>query len=138
MLHDGLPQERTGLPHELAVRIDLAFLAEVADHVPVQAGAVLAAGLREAGAERDVDRAADLLVEEDVPREAVDLVVEAERALPEEPRLGVHVQDRLEVLATACGLRRDDLAALEPQTDVLDGVAVEDRGKAEADLALRP
>src|SRR5689334_1191919 len=40
--------------------------AEVGHEVPVQPGLVRAAGLREPGAEREVERAADLLVEERV------------------------------------------------------------------------
>src|SRR3954453_21203353 len=136
MLGRRLAQERAGLPDELAVGVDLALLAQVADQVPVQARAVPAARLREPGAERDVDRAADLLVEEDVAREAVDLVVEPERALAEEARLGVHVEQRAQIITAARGLRGHDLAALEAQPDVVDGVPVEDRGKAEADLAF--
>ena len=46
----------------------------------------LAACLREAGAERKVHRPADLLVEQDVAREPVDLVVQAERDLAEDAR----------------------------------------------------
>src|SRR5438270_2298988 len=120
MLRRRLAQERPRLPDELAVRVHLALLAKVADQIPVQARAVPAARLREPRAEREVDRAADLLVEEDVAREAVDLVVEAERALAEEPRLGVHVEQRLEVVAAPRGVRGDDLAALEAQPDVVD------------------
>ena len=51
---------------ELAVRVDLAALAQIADDVPVQRRPVQAAALRIGRAEREVDGAADLLVEERV------------------------------------------------------------------------
>ena len=57
-----------------------------------------AAGLLEAAAEREVHRSADLLVEEDVAREPVDLVVEPERDLAEHARALVDVEQRSEVV----------------------------------------
>src|SRR3954462_7800375 len=68
-----LLEEAAGAPDELAVRVDLPFRAEGADHVPVQAGLVAAAEPLEARPEREAHRPADLLVEEDVAREPVDL-----------------------------------------------------------------
>ena len=132
----GSRRNAPGLPDELAVRVDLALRAQVADHVPVEPGRVLAAGLGEARAEREVHRAADLLVEEDVAREAVDLVVQAERDLAEDARAVVHVEQRAQVVLAARGLGVDDAAALEAQPHVLDLAAVEDRREREADLAL--
>ena len=93
------------------------------------------AELREARAERDVDRPADLLVEEDVAREAVDLVVEPERQLAEDGRAGVHLEQRAEEVDAAGGLGRDHAPAFEAKPDVGDLAAFEDPGKAEADLA---
>ncbi len=43
----GILEEHTGLPDELAVGVDLAVGAQVADQVPVEPGRVLAARLRE-------------------------------------------------------------------------------------------
>src|SRR3712207_1187412 len=60
-----VPQER------LAVDVDLAAVAQVADQIPVDRRLVDAARLRVAGADRHVDRAADLLVEQDVLSEAL-------------------------------------------------------------------
>src|SRR5207247_11161849 len=86
----GCPEELPGLPDELAVGVDLAVAPEVADELPVQPGFVHAAELPERSAPRDVPRPADLLVEERVVREAVDLVVEAERDLAEPARSVSH------------------------------------------------
>ena len=61
-----LRQEPAVAVDQLAVGVDLAAGAQVADHVPVQPGAVRAAGLGIAGADRHVARAADLLVEQDL------------------------------------------------------------------------
>src|SRR5581483_351741 len=122
MLDRGLAEEAARLPDELAVGVDLAVLAEIADQVPVERRPVLASRLGEPGAERDVDRAADLLVEEDVARKAVDLVVEPERALAEVARLAVHVEQRVQVVAAPRRLGGDHAAALEAQPDVVDGV----------------
>src|SRR5215210_4855309 len=103
-MHESAIQEPSLLPDQLALRVDLAVGAQVADQVPVQLRLVPAAELREAGAERDVDRAADLLVEEDVPREAVDLVVEPEGQLAENACAGVHLEQRAEKVDAAGGL----------------------------------
>src|SRR5213083_2417087 len=113
-------EEAARLPDELAVGVDLAVLAEVADHVPVQRRLVRAAELLERGAERNVHRPADLLVEERVAGEAVDLVVEAERDLAEPARAVVHRQQRVEELAAVPGFGADDAAGLEPEADVVD------------------
>ena len=70
----------------LAVDRDPAAAAQVADHVPVHGRVVLAPGLRIRHADREVDRAADLLVEQDLLREAVDPVVRADAELAEAAR----------------------------------------------------
>src|SRR5918998_718586 len=100
-LRGRLGQEPARLPDELAVGVDLSLGAQVADHVPVQAGRVAPARLGESGAEREVDRAADLLVEEDVARPAVDLVVEAEGELTDDAGAVVDREQALEVVVPA-------------------------------------
>jgi len=52
-------------------------------------------------------RPTDLLVEEDVAREAVDLVVEAERDLANATRAFVEVEQRVQIVLTARSLGRD-------------------------------
>src|SRR5688572_7413200 len=64
-----------------AVDLDVPAAAQVADHVPVQARAVLVPRLGIALAQREMDGAADLFVEEGVFRVARDAVVRADRAL---------------------------------------------------------
>src|SRR5919201_6089884 len=113
-----LADERACAPDELAVGIDLAVAAEIADEVPVQRRLVVAAAILEPHPEREVHRAADLLVEEDVPREAVDLVVEAERDFAEDAGAGVHVEQRVQVLLAARSLRLHHAPALEAQANV--------------------
>src|SRR5687768_3515213 len=54
------------LHQKLAIDGDLATLTQIANHVPVHGGFVRAARRRITGADRHVDGAADLLVEEDV------------------------------------------------------------------------
>src|SRR5438034_6994584 len=124
------------LPDELAVGVDLPIRAEVADHVPVQTGLVPAAELLEARAECEVHRAADLLVEEDVAREAVDLVVQPERSLTKNARPRVHVDERLEERVPVAGFGVDDPTTLEAQPNVLDAAPLEDRRKREANVAF--
>src|SRR5919197_95141 len=87
-----IDHEVSGAPDQLVVRVDLAVLAQVADQVPVEPGAILPAQLLEPESEREVHRPPDLLVEEDVATEAVDLVVETERNLAEEPRPRIHLE----------------------------------------------
>src|SRR5439155_18379076 len=119
LVNGGLCEELTRFPGELTVHEDLPLFAEVADHVPVQAGGVLAARLPKAGTESQVHRSADLLVEEDVAREAIDLVVEAEGDLSENSRAVVHVEERAQVVVASRRLGRDHLAVLEAKPHVL-------------------
>src|SRR5688572_29890170 len=97
-LRGRLREEPARLPDQLAVGVDLSLAAKVADHVPVEAGAVDSAGLRERRPEGEVHRAADLLVEENVARPAVDLVVEAEGELADDARAVVDGQKALQVV----------------------------------------
>src|SRR5581483_12226014 len=69
------PQTRLDQPgavllDDVAVQLDAPAAAQVLDHVPVERADVLAADVRVALAERHVDRAGHLLVEEDVARRA--------------------------------------------------------------------
>src|SRR5207342_1839941 len=136
-LEGGLGQEPAVLPDQLPVGVHLAVATEVADHVPVEARRVLASGLGEAGAQREVHRPADLLVEEDVAGEAVDLVVQPERDLAEDAGSCVHVEQRLEVRVPARRLGCDDAPLLEAQADVLHLAAVVHGGERVADLPFR-
>src|SRR5438034_10728741 len=106
-------EEPPCLPDQLAVGVDLAVLAEVADHVPVQRRLVGAAEVLEGSAERDVHRPADLLVEERVAGEAVDLVVEPERDLAETASAVVEVEHRVEKRPALAGLGLHDPTLLE-------------------------
>src|SRR5689334_1948816 len=61
--------ERSVLVEQLAVDANLAPLAQIADHVPVDGGDIRSAGDGDAGPERHVEGARDLLVEERLPHE---------------------------------------------------------------------
>ena len=67
-------------------RPDFAAVPQVADHIPVDGGFVLAARLRVAGAQRHVEAAADLLVEQDFPRELLDALIRADGELTDKLR----------------------------------------------------
>ncbi len=82
-----------------------------------------------------MERAADLLVEQDVAREAVDLVVQAEGHLAEDARALVHVEQRLQIVVAGGRLGVHDAATLETQPDVLHPTPSEDCGKRETNLA---
>jgi hypothetical protein len=103
------PREAPVLLEDLAVRVQHAAGAEVADEVPVQGGDVRAAGLGVRPADGGVDGAADLLVEEDHADRAVDAEVRADADLAEEPRPVVRRERALEVVRAALGPVLDDL-----------------------------
>jgi 16S rRNA (adenine(1408)-N(1))-methyltransferase len=114
----AVPQKR------FAVDRRFAGLTQVADHVPMDGRAVQAAGVGVAGAERHVDRAADLLVEEDVFGEARDAEIRAEGEFAEAARAGVGVE-RLNQKCFVFGRAGvDDLAGREPEPDVVDFAAL--------------
>src|SRR3954469_20000246 len=132
----GAVQEPPVAIDELAVGVDLAAGAQVADQIPVERGAVEPSGLRIRRAEREVDGAADLLVEEDVTGEDPDRLVEAEGE-PAAPARAVVDADHLAqegLPAARSGV--DNLSGLEAKTHVVDLACVEDRGVGERDLAL--
>src|SRR3954471_5436416 len=132
----GLPQKTARLPDKLAVGANLAFPAQIADQIEVERRAVAAAEILEAHAEREVHRAADLLVEEDVAREAVDLVVEAERDLADAVRSLVHLEQRPQVVLASGRFGVDDPALLEPEPHIFQLAPAEDGGKREPDRAV--
>ena len=90
-----------------AVEQQLAAAAQVADQVPVQRRDVGAAGLRVARAEREVDRAADLLVEQGAPGEPRQRVVGADADLAQPARAGVDGERRVEHVLAVVGVRLD-------------------------------
>ena len=90
-------------------------------------GLVGAAGLGVAAADREVDGAADLLVEEDRADRAVDAEVGADAELAEEAGAGVGLERRLQVGVAALGLRADHAALAELQRHVLDDDAARRR-----------
>ena len=98
------------------------------------ADSVLAAALRIRAAERQVDGAADLLVEERVAREALDRVVQPEGELAHAPRAVVQGEHLLEEVLPS---RRRRLArprrSSNRSSHVVDLAPAEDRREAEAD-----
>ena len=100
---------------DLAVGGQAAALAQVADEVPVQGGLVLAAGLGVRAAEREVDGAADLLVEQRRADRAVDAEVRPDADLAEPPRTIVGGQRALQVVLAVLGGRGDDEPVAELQ-----------------------
>src|SRR6266542_1196100 len=129
-------QERAVAVDQLAIRVDLAPRAEVADHVPVECRPVGAAALRKRAAEREVHRPADLLVEEDVAGEHANGVVQPESHLAETPRTLVDADHLFEEILPAGRARLHHLAAAKAQADVVDLPAAEHRRVGEPDLAL--
>ena len=121
---------------DLAVGAQPAAAAQVADHVPVDGRLVGAAGLGIRAADREVDGAADLLVEQDRADRAVDPEVRPDPDLPEPRRAVVGGQRRLQVLLAAAGARGDDAALAELELDVGDLDAARARRHREAHAAL--
>src|SRR5918992_5118795 len=78
-------RERPVPLYEFAVGVELAALSQVADQIPVHARVVLASGLLVGAPDREVHRAAELLVEEDVLRRPADPVVGPDAEFPEIP-----------------------------------------------------
>lgn len=62
-LREFLVQEPAVLLDQFAVDVEFAALAQIADHVPMQAATVFVAGFAVTRAERQMDRAADLFIE---------------------------------------------------------------------------
>src|ERR671935_110424 len=133
-----LVEEATGSPDGLAVGKDLPLPSKVADQVEVQRRAVLAAEISEAHPEREVHRPPDLLVEEDVPREAIDLVVEPEGNLADAPGAFVYAEQRLQIRVSPGRFGGDHAPALDPEPHVVDFAPAVDGREAEPDRAVDP
>src|SRR5918999_143568 len=103
----GRSDERAVALDDLAVGGQRAAGPEVADHVPVDRALVGPTGLRIRAAEREMDRPADLLVEQDRPDRAVDPAVRADADLAQPPRARIGVEHRQQVRAAALGARVD-------------------------------
>src|SRR5437588_2636602 len=114
---------RTGnLANELAVVVkhlsiyaESAAVAQVADQIPVDRGFVLPAGLGIRAAEREMDGAGHLLVEQDRPGGTIDPGIGADSELSEQPRAGVARERRVEVVLASVGRGRNDLPGAERQ-----------------------
>src|SRR5437899_381590 len=87
-----LDEPAAALLDELAVELQLSALAQVLDDVPVELADVLAAYLRQAVPEREVDGAVDLLVEERVLHVLGDPRIAADPELAEPPGSLVEVE----------------------------------------------
>src|SRR5919201_1329371 len=133
-----LVEEATGSPDGLAVGKDLPLPSKVADQVEVQRRAVLAAEISEAHPEREVHRPPDLLVEEDVPREAIDLVVEPEGNLADAPGAFVYAEQRLQIRVSPGRFGGDHAPALDPEPHVVHLAPAVDGREAEPDRAVDP
>ena len=70
---------------------DLRVVAHVAQHVPVDGRAVVTAGIGVAGAERQVNRAPDLLIEQDVARQMLQGGIGPDTELAQVARSGIGV-----------------------------------------------
>src|SRR5579859_99746 len=88
-------QELAVLHEELVIYPDLAAPsggAQIADHIPVQGGMILAAGLGVAVAQRQMHRAANLFVEENVADTTRDTGIVAERKFAQVARAAVQLE----------------------------------------------
>src|SRR5260221_1762877 len=122
--------------HHHAIDFEPAAEAEVADEVGVDGGFVYAARLGVAGADRQVDGAANLLVEQDLAGAAFGPVVVADPEPAEAGGAGVGVERFQQVLPAALGVGIDDHTGLEAQANAGDLAATYHRRQVEADLAL--
>src|SRR5262249_4254309 len=96
----------------------------VHDQVPVQRRDVDPAGLEVTLAEGEVDRTADLLVEEDAPGESIDPRVEPHSEFSQPPRAGVELEHGPQVALALLGAGPDDLPVAQLQGDSHEPAAV--------------
>ena len=89
--HDKLPT----LVEQLTVHECLPTFAHVADEVPMHGAGILTPDLGETAADRHVDAATDLLIEQDIAGEALDAVVCAEGELAQIAGAFIGIQDRV-------------------------------------------
>src|SRR5204863_3928746 len=125
------------LVDDASVDLDPSAVAYVLHDVPVDRGLVHPAQVGEPGAEGDVDRAVDLLVEVGVSHVPGDARIAADPEFADAPRAGVGVQglDEERLLRVGRGVRDD--AVREPEPDPAHVPAVPDaRELAECDRAF--
>src|SRR5215211_2345083 len=117
MVHAGQVEleKAAVLLDQLPISVEFSALAQVADEVGVHAGVVLAAGLGVGAAYSEVDRPAELLVEEDVCARPADAVVGPDPELPKVARPGVGLEQAHKVLLAFLRARLDNLPLLEPE-----------------------
>src|SRR4051812_20433194 len=118
---------------QLPVSVEFAAIAQVADEVGVHARLVLAAGLLVRATYGEVDRPAELLVEEDVRARPTDSVVGPDPEFPEVPCPRVGVEQAHQVLLAPLRARLDDPAFLEAEPGPGDLTSSYRRGNAEVD-----
>jgi hypothetical protein len=126
------------LADQFAVEPHLAaapFLALDQHHVPVDRALVAVAAILVSLARREVQRAGDFLVEQDVAHRIQNVRIEAERKFADVTRAGVRVQNLIQPLRV---VRRglDDFAVLEFQPDVFKLRARIKRRRVELDDAV--
>src|SRR5215211_1360207 len=138
MVHPGqVEREKAAvLLDELPVGIECSALAQVADEVGMHAGVVLAAGLGVGAPDGEVDRPAELLVEENVRARAGDAVVGPDPELTEVAGPGVGVEQAHQVLFTLLRARLDDLTLFESQPRARDLTPRHRGGYAEVDRTM--
>src|SRR5215210_166432 len=111
------------LLNALAVEPNLAAVPQLLDDVPVDGALVRAAEEREAGPDREVDGAVDLLVEESVSEGSIDALVTADPELAEAACAVVGPEGREQEVLVALRRCLDDRSALEAEADSLHLVA---------------
>ena len=105
------------LLHDGPVELDPSSLSHVLDDVPVDRALVRAAEVREAAAEREVDGAVDLLVEEGVLHVTRDAGVAADAELAEAACPVVRVEHLEQVRLVRSGAGVHDAPLLEPEAN---------------------
>src|SRR5262249_17271067 len=94
-------------------------------------------GLRVAVAERHVDGAADLFIEEDVANALLDAEVVAKGKFTKVTRALVELEHLREIVLALGRRGLGDAPALEAQSDILNAAAVDCAGNGEANMPLR-
>src|SRR3712207_4620848 len=130
-------KERAILRYKLAVGVDLPVIAQVADQIPVHARVVLPAGLLLGAPDRQVHRAAELLVEEDVLGRPAYAVVGPDAELAQVSRPLVRAEHGLEELIPLLGARLDYPALHKAQPHPQDLAPRHGHRDAEVDLPVR-
>src|SRR5215203_3988078 len=112
---------------QLPVSVEFSSIAQIADEIRVHARLVLAARLLVGAADGEMDRPAELLVEEDVGARLTDSVVGPDAQFAEVPSPRVGVEQAHQVLLATLRARFDDPAFLEAEPGAGD-LAPPDRG----------